>query len=92
MKPTLLLLAAGIDVYKRQQYALAAIFKAASDGTYRFREETREYARRASKLKEIFLRHNFHIVYDHDLGAVSYTHLGISLANPLKYSKKAFAL
>lgn len=50
------------------QYALAAIFKAASDGTYRFREETREYARRANKLKEIFLRHNFHIVYDHDLG------------------------
>ena len=50
------------------QYALAAIFKASCDGTYLFREETREYARRAHRLKEIFLRHNFHIVYDHDLG------------------------
>lgn len=49
------------------QYAMAAIMKAASDGTYKFREETREYARRAHKMKEIFLRHNFHIVYDKDL-------------------------
>ncbi len=49
------------------QFALAAIMKAASDGTYKFREETREYARRARKLKEIFLRHNFYIVYDKDL-------------------------
>lgn len=49
------------------QYALAAIFKASCDGNYKFREEVREYARRAHKLKEIFLRHKFHIVYDHDL-------------------------
>ncbi len=50
------------------QFALAAIFKASSDGTYQFREETREYARRAHKMKEIFCRHNFHLVYDNDLG------------------------
>ena len=49
------------------QYAMAAIMKAASDGSYKFREETREYARRAHKMKEIFLRHNFYIVYDKDL-------------------------
>lgn len=49
------------------QYAMAAIMKAASDGSYKFREETREYARRAHKMKEIFLRHSFYIVYDKDL-------------------------
>ncbi|MDD2436084.1 MAG: pyridoxal phosphate-dependent aminotransferase [Massilibacteroides sp.] len=49
------------------QYALAAMFKAASDGTYDFVSETKEYGRRAKKLKEIFLRHGFRIVYDLDL-------------------------
>ena len=50
------------------QYALAAIMKAACDGEYDFREEVMEYGRRAKRLKEIFLRHGFHIVYDMDLG------------------------
>jgi hypothetical protein len=27
-----------------------------------------EYGRRAKRLKEIFLRHGFHIVYDQDMG------------------------
>lgn len=49
------------------QYALAAMYKAACDGTLDFVGETREYARRAARLKEIFLRHGFHIVYDKDL-------------------------
>lgn len=49
------------------QYALAAMYKAACDGTLDFVGETREYARRAARLKEIFLRHGFHIVYDMDL-------------------------
>lgn len=49
------------------QYALAAVMKAASDGTYDFRAVTSEYGRRAHQLKEIFLRHNFYIVYDKDL-------------------------
>ena len=46
------------------QYALAAMYKAACDGKINFVEDTREYARRAARLKEIFLRHGFHIVYD----------------------------
>ena len=50
------------------QYALAAIMKAACDGEYDFREEVMEYGRRAKRLKEIFLRHGFHIVYDQDMG------------------------
>ena len=49
------------------QYALAALFRAACDGEYRFRDDIKVYGERAHKLKEIFLRHNFHIVYDKDL-------------------------
>ncbi len=49
------------------QYALAAMYKAACDGRLSFVESTREYACRAARLKEIFLRHGFHIVYDKDL-------------------------
>lgn len=49
------------------QLALAAMFKAASDGMFDFVSETKEYGRRAKKLKEIFLRHGFKIVYDLDL-------------------------
>ncbi|MDO5447694.1 MAG: pyridoxal phosphate-dependent aminotransferase, partial [Prevotellaceae bacterium] len=49
------------------QYALGAMLKAASDGLYDFRKEVSEYGRRAKLLKEVFLRHGFHIVYDKDL-------------------------
>ena len=50
------------------QHALAAMFRAAADGKLDFVAETSEYARRAARTKEIFLRHGFHIVYDRDLG------------------------
>ena len=49
------------------QYAMAAMLKAASDGTYDFRKEVSVYGQRAHKLKEIFCRHGFHVVYDKDL-------------------------
>ncbi|MDR1114877.1 MAG: pyridoxal phosphate-dependent aminotransferase [Tannerella sp.] len=49
------------------QYALAAMFKAASDGSFNFVDEIKEYGKRAARLKEIFVKHGFHIVYDHDL-------------------------
>ncbi len=49
------------------QYALAAMFRAACDGEYNFRNEVKVYGDRARKLKDIFLRHGFHIVYDRDL-------------------------
>jgi aspartate/methionine/tyrosine aminotransferase len=48
------------------QFAMAAMLKAASDGTYDFRADIMEYGRRAHRLKEIFLRHGFSIVYDKD--------------------------
>lgn len=49
------------------QFALAAMLKAASDGTYNFRKEVSVYGERARKLKDIFCRYGFHIVYDKDL-------------------------
>lgn len=49
------------------QYALAAMFKAASDGTFDFVSEIKEYGRRAEKLKKIFTNYGFKIVYDQDL-------------------------
>ena len=49
------------------QYAMAAMMRAACDGEYRFRDEVKVYGDRAHRLKEIFLRHGFHIVYDRDM-------------------------
>ena len=49
------------------QYALAAMMRAACDGSYRFLDDVHVYGDRARKLKEIFLRHGFHLVYDKDL-------------------------
>ena len=49
------------------QYAMAAMLKAAADGAYDFRKEIAVYGQRAHKLKEIFCKHGFHIVYDKDL-------------------------
>lgn len=49
------------------QYAMAAMLKAANDGTYNFLSEVKVYGERARKLKEIFCKHGFHIVYDMDM-------------------------
>ena len=49
------------------QFAMAAMLKAATDGTYDFRKEVSVYGERAHKLKDIFCRYGFHIVYDKDL-------------------------
>lgn len=47
---------------------MAARLKAANEGQYNFLDEVKIYGERAKKLKEIFLRHGFHLVYDNDLG------------------------
>ena len=39
------------------------MFKAAADGKLDFVGHTREYAHRAHRVKELFERHGFHIVY-----------------------------
>ncbi|GAB6394719.1 MAG: aminotransferase [Bacteroidales bacterium] len=49
------------------QYALTAMFKAASDGAFDFISEVKEYGRRAKRLKKIFTDYGFRIVYDRDL-------------------------
>jgi len=49
------------------QYAMAAMLKAASNGTYIFLNEVKVYGERARKLKDIFLRYGFYLVYDKDL-------------------------
>jgi aspartate/methionine/tyrosine aminotransferase len=49
------------------QFAMAAMLKAATDGEYDFRKEISVYGERAKRLKEIFCRHKFYVVYDKDL-------------------------
>lgn len=48
------------------QYALAAMYAAASDGSFDFVDDIREYGRRTKAIKKIFLDNGFHIVYDKD--------------------------
>lgn len=44
------------------------MLKAANEDQYNFLDEVKVYGERARRLKEIFLRHGFHLVYDNDLG------------------------
>ncbi len=48
------------------QYGLAAILKAVNDGDYNFIEEIKIYAEKARRMKEMFLKNGFHLVYDKD--------------------------
>ena len=49
------------------QYAYAEMLRLSTEGELNFVEDTREYAVRAEKMKDIFTRNGFHIVYDHDV-------------------------
>ena len=49
------------------QYAYARMLELSCDGVINFVEDTREYERRAAKMKDIFCRNGFHVVYDHDV-------------------------
>ena len=48
------------------QHGMAAMLQAACEGRIRFVDNTREYARRAHRIKEILVKNGFHIVYDKD--------------------------
>jgi aspartate/methionine/tyrosine aminotransferase len=48
------------------QYALAAILKAANDGTFNFINDVKEYGEKAKIMKKIFTDNGFRIVYDMD--------------------------
>jgi aspartate/methionine/tyrosine aminotransferase len=49
------------------QYAMAAMLKAASDGTFNFVKDVKEYGEKASIMKKIFTENGFQILYDKDL-------------------------
>ncbi len=49
------------------QKGLAAMLKAANDGTFNFLEPVREYGERAKVMKKLFTDNGFKIVYDKDL-------------------------
>lgn len=49
------------------QFALAAMFKAANDGTFNFIEDVKEYGEKARIMKKLFTGNGFKIVYDTDL-------------------------
>ena len=49
------------------QYGYAEMMRLSCDGTIDFISDTRDYERRAARVKDIFLRHGFHIVYDMDV-------------------------
>ena len=48
------------------QYALATMLKAANDAKINFVEPLHHYGEKAGKMKEIFLKHGFYIVYNDD--------------------------
>jgi hypothetical protein len=48
------------------QYAVAAMFKAASEGRFNFVDDVKEYGEKAKVMKGLFLKNNFQIVYEKD--------------------------
>ena len=49
------------------QHGLTALLKAVNDGTYRYRDDVKEYGEKAAIMKKIFTGNEFKIVYDRDL-------------------------
>jgi aspartate/methionine/tyrosine aminotransferase len=49
------------------QYGYAEMLRLSCEGKIDFVADTREYARRAARMKEIFCRHGFSVVYDRDV-------------------------
>ena len=49
------------------QYAYAKMMELSADGVIDFVEDVRVYADRAARMKEIFCRNGFHVVYDRDV-------------------------
>ncbi|MDA3927706.1 MAG: pyridoxal phosphate-dependent aminotransferase [Prolixibacteraceae bacterium] len=48
------------------QYAMAAMLKAANNGTFNFVKEIKEYGERATIMKKLFTSNGFNILYDKD--------------------------
>ncbi|TPE46865.1 pyridoxal phosphate-dependent aminotransferase [Maribrevibacterium harenarium] len=64
------------------QYGLAAMLKAANDGTLPFLAMTRVYEQRAHIMKNLFTQHGFELVYDQDNGAPLSDGFYFTIAHP----------
>lgn len=53
------------------QYALATMLKAANDGVINFAADLHPYGEKASKMKSIFKKHGFYIVYNDEDGSLA---------------------
>ena len=49
------------------QFGYAAMLRAATEGRFDFVKEISEYARRSRRMKDLFEKHGFHVVYDKDI-------------------------
>lgn len=49
------------------QYGLAALLKAVNEGTYKYRDNLKEYAEKAAIMKDLFIKNGFTITYDRDM-------------------------
>ena len=49
------------------QWALAAMLRAANEGTFNFVEDVKEYGEKAKIMKQLFLENGFGIVYENDI-------------------------
>lgn len=49
------------------QFGYAAMLRAATEGRFDFVKETSEYGRRSRRMKDLFEKHGFHVVYDKDI-------------------------
>ena len=58
------------------QYAYAEMLRLSTEGKINFVEDTREYARRAERMKKIFTDNGFHIVYDYGVSSISLSTTG----------------
>jgi aspartate/methionine/tyrosine aminotransferase len=70
------------------QYAFAAILKAVNNGEINFIEPLTEYKNRASKMKQIFLKNGFEILYDKDENEDIGDGFYFTIAHPLVNSEE----
>lgn len=94
-------LSAGVP--QSPQYGLKAVLEAVNNGTYKYRNDVKEYAERAKEMKRVFFENGFELVYDNDDGkpladgfyfTISYPGMdgGELLENLLYYGISAIAL
>lgn len=85
------------------QFGLAALLKAVNDGTYKYRDDVKEYGEKARIMKELFIKNNFRLVYERDIDepladgfyfTISYPGMSAEelIGNLLRYGVSAISL